>query len=287
LLSQIIADSIMSGAVYSLLALGFTITYGTLNFFNMAHGVAFTVGAYLCYVFRVMLGLEFAWAAVLAVLGTALVMVLVDLVAYERLRTRNAPSWALVVSSIGVALFLEAVISLIFGSDTLSLRIGAARPGHPIFGAIITETQMTTLAVSAILVVVLIVYLKMTRLGKALRAMANDGELAVVVGIEPRMTYMLTFALASAVAAVAGCLVALETDVYPSMGQGALLKSIIAAILGGIGNVRGAVFGGFFLAAAENFGVWKLSSSWQDGIALALLLIFMLAQRSKNLMLGK
>ncbi len=287
MLSQIVVNSIVSGAIYALLAFGFTITYGTLNFFNMAHGVAFTVGAYLCYVFRILLGFDLAWAAVLAVIGTAIVMVVVDLVAYERLRARHAPSWAMVVSSIGVAIFLEAVISLIFGSDTLSLRTGEVRPGLPILGAIITQTQITILVVSVILVALLTVYLKTTRMGKALRAMANDAEIGIVIGIEPRTTYMSTFALASALAAVAGCLVAFETDVYPTMGHSALLKAIVASILGGIGNIGGAVFGGLFLAAAENFGVWKLSSSWQDAIALTLLLVFMLAQRSKNLLLGK
>ncbi len=287
MLSQIVVNSIVSGAIYALLAFGFTITYGTLNFFNMAHGVAFTLGAYLCYVFRILLGLDLGWAAVLAVSGTSLAMVIVDLVAYERLRARKAPSWAMVVSSIGVAIFLEAVISLIFGSDTVSLRTGEVRPGFSILDAIVTETQITILGVSAILVGLLTSYLKMTRMGKALRAMANDAEIGVVIGIEPRMTYVSTFALASGLAAVAGCLVAFETDVYPTMGHGALLKSIVASILGGIGNVGGAVFGGLFLAAAENFGVWKLSSSWQDGIALALLLAFMLVQRSKHLLLGK
>jgi len=287
LLSQILVNSIVSGAIYALLAFGFTITYGTLNFFNMAHGVAFTVGAYLCYVFRIVLGLDLAWATALAVVGTSLLMVVVDLLAYERLRARRAPSWAMVVSSIGVAIFLEAVISLIFGSDTVSLRTGETRPGLAILGAVITETQITILGVSIVLVALLTAYLQMTRAGKALRAMANDPEIGIVIGIEPRTTYMSTFALASGLAAVAGCLVAFETDVYPTMGHSALLKAIVASILGGIGNVMGAVFGGLFLAAAENFGVWKLNSSWQDGIALALLLVFMLAQRSKSLLLGK
>lgn len=287
MLSQIFVNSIVAGAVYALLAFGFTITYGTLNFFNMAHGVAFTVGAYLCYVFRILLGLDLPWATVLAVLGTSLIMVVVDLLAYDRLRARRAPSWAMVVSSIGVAIFIEAVISLIFGSDTLSLRTGEVRPGIAVLGAIITETQIVILIVSVILVALLTLYLKMTRMGKALRAMANDPEIGVIIGIEPRLTYMTTFALASGLAAVAGCLVAFETDVYPTMGHSALLKSIVASIMGGVGNVGGAVFGGLFLAAAENFGVWKLSSSWQDGIALTLLLLFMLAQRSKSMLLGK
>jgi branched-chain amino acid transport system permease protein len=284
---QLVLDSIVSGAIYSLLAFGFTITYGTLNFFNMAHGAAFTVGAYLFYVFRMLAGLPLAWAALLAVVGTALLMMLVDLVAYERLRARHAPSWAMVVSSIGVAIFIEAVISLIFGSDTLSLRSGEIRPGLPILGAIITPNQISILVVAAALVAVLTAYLQLTRAGKALRAMANDAEMGVVIGINPRSTYLSTFALASGLAAIAGCLVALETDVYPTMGQSALLKAIVASIIGSIGNVPGALFGGLVLGLVENFGVWQLNAGWQDGISLTLLLLFMLIRQSRSFVLGK
>jgi branched-chain amino acid transport system permease protein len=286
-IQQLVVDSIVSGAIYALLAFGFTITYGTLNFFNMAHGAAFTVGAYLFYVVDMLLHLSPAVAALLAMAGTAVLMVLVDLVAYERLRAHRAPSWAMVVSSIGVAIFIEAVISLIFGSDTLSVRSGEIRPGLPIFGAIITPNQIVILVVAAALFAILTAYLQMTSAGKALRAMANDAEMGVVIGINPRSTYVSTFALASGLAAIAGCLVALETDVYPTMGQGALLKAIVASIIGGIGNIPGAVFGGLVLGFVENFGVWQLNAGWQDGISLALLLIFMLIRQSRTFVLGK
>lgn len=284
---QLVVDSIVSGAIYALLAFGFTITYGTLNFFNMAHGATFTVGAYFFYCFQTLLRLPNAWGALLAVIATALVMVLVDLVAYGRLRAQHAPSWAMVVSSIGVAIFIEAVISLLFGSDTLSVRSGPIRPGMPIFGAIITSNQITILVVATVLVTLLTAYLQLTRAGKALRATANDPEMAIVVGIEPRWTYMSTFALASGLAAIAGCLVALETNVYPTMGQSALLKAIVASIIGGVGNIPGAVIGGLILGGVENFAAWKLNTGWQDGISLALLLIFMLIRQSRSFVLGK
>jgi branched-chain amino acid transport system permease protein len=280
-------DSIVTGAIYALLAFGFTITYGTLNFFNMAHGAAFTVGAYLCYVFRVLLGLDLAWATLLAVIGTALAMVVVDFAAYRRLRTRQAPSWALIVSSIGVAIFIEAAISLVFGSDTLSVRGGEVHAGLSFMGAIITPVRIVILAVTVGLVMALTAYLQGTRSGKALRAMANDFEMGSVVGIAPQTTYLGTFALASGLAAVAGCLVAFENDLYPTMGQSALLKAIIASIIGGIGNVPGAVLGGLLLGFVENFAAWKLNAGWQDGISLALLLMFMLVRHSREVLLGR
>src|SRR5262249_27522142 len=154
-------------------------------------------------------------------------MVLIDLVAYERLRARKGQSWALVISSIGVAIFIEASLSLIFGSETLGVRTGEIRQGLPLLGATITQNQIVIVAVTVILVVLLAVYLRYTRAGKALRAVANDSEMGVVIGIDPRLIYMSTFALASGLAAIAGCLVALETDVNPTMGQSALLKAIV------------------------------------------------------------
>jgi branched-chain amino acid transport system permease protein len=285
--TQFVVDSIVSGAIYALLAFGFTITYGTLNFFNMAHGAAFTVGAYLFYCFQTLLRWPMLGAILAAAAGTALLMVLVDLLAYERLRTKRAPSWALVVSSIGVAIFIEAVVSLVFGSDTLSVRHGLIKAGLPIFGAVITRNQVAILVVTVALVTVLTAYLYATRAGKALRAMANDLEMGVIVGIEPRQIYISTFALASGLAAIAGCLVALETDVYPTMGQSALLKAIVASIIGGVGNVPGALFGGLVLGGVENLAAWQLNTGWQDGISLALLLIFMLIRQSRSFVLGK
>ena len=273
---QLIINSVIAGSIYTLLALGFTIIYGTLNFFNMAHGIAYALGAYFSYVFRIKLGLALPLAFSLSALATALTMVGVDRIAYHHLRTRRAPSWALVVSSIGVAIFIESFLSLFFGSDTRSLRLGEATPGYSFFGAIITPVQIWILVVSGILMILLTIYLKMTLMGKALRATSNDPEMSSIVGIHTESIYRSTFALGSALAAIAGSLVALETDVYPTMGHAALLQSIVASIIGGVGNVPGAVFGSFFLGFAENFGIWKMSASWKDGIALILLILFIL-----------
>jgi branched-chain amino acid transport system permease protein len=273
---QFVINSIIAGAIYTLLAFGFTIIYGTLNFFNMAHGIAYMLGAYFSYVCRIQFGMDLPLAVSLSTIATALTMVLVDRIGYFHLRKVNAPSWALVVSSIGVAIFFESLISMIFGSDTRILRIGEATPGYSIFGAIITQDQIWILIVSGFLMIVLSIYLKKTTIGKALRATSNDTEMARIVGIHTESIYSSTFALGSALAAIAGSLVALQTDVFPTMGQGALLKSIVASIIGGIGNVPGAVFGGFFLGFVENFGIWELSSSWKDAIALFLLIFFIL-----------
>jgi branched-chain amino acid transport system permease protein len=279
---QLVINSIIAGAIYTLLALGFTVIYGALNFFNMAHGVAYMVGAYLSYVFRIQLGLNLPLAFSLSAVATAFAMIGIDRIAYFHLRVKRAPSWALVVSSIGVAIFIESFVSAVFGSDTRSLRTEQAAPGYAFFGAIITPVQISMLVVSGVLMLFLTLFLKMTLLGKALRATSNDPDMSSVLGINTESIYRSTFALGSGLAAIAGSLVALETDVFPTMGHSALLKSIVASIMGGIGNIPGAVFGSFFLGFVENFGIWKLNSSWKDAIALILLMFFILLRPSPS-----
>lgn len=273
---QVTVNSIIAGSIYTLLALGFTIVYGTLRFFNMAHGIAFTLGAYFCYVFRILLGIELISSIVLAVLSSAAVMVLVDRIAFRPLRIKGAPSWALVVSSIGVAMLLEAVIAFIFGSDVVSLRVGEPRPGYSFFGAYITPVQVSILVVSTLMMILLMLFLKTTRTGKAMRATTNDPEMSRIVGINTERVFLGTFTLGAAIAALAGCLIALETDLVPTMGHAALLKAIVSSIIGGVGNVSGAMFGGFVLGFVENFGIWHISAGWKNAIALILLITFIL-----------
>lgn len=117
-------------------------------------------------------------------------------------------------------------------------------------------------------------------MGKAIRATANDPHMATVIGIDTEEVFKFVIILGSCLACVSGVLVSLETDIEPSLGQPALLKAIVASIIGGIGNIRGALWGGLLLGFVENFGIWKISAGWKDGIALALLLLFILMKPS-------
>ncbi len=119
-------------------------------------------------------------------------------------------------------------------------------------------------------------FIQKTKLGKAMRAVADDPIAANVVGINPERIILTSFAIGSALAGVAGILISFETNIEPTMGFNALLKGIIASIIGGIGSIPGAVLGGFFLGLAENFGIWKISAGWKDCIAFFILIIFLL-----------
>ncbi|MEW6215527.1 MAG: branched-chain amino acid ABC transporter permease, partial [Nitrospirota bacterium] len=175
-----------------------------------------------------------------------------------------------------VFIFLQNLIQLIYGAQILTIRTGPVKEGHHFLGAVITDIQITILVVSVILMLLLWLFIQKTKVGKAMRAVADDSIAANVVGINPERIILTSFAIGSALAGAAGILISFETNIEPTMGLSAILKGIIASIIGGIGNIPGAVLGGFFLGLAENLGIWKIQAGWKDAIAFAILIIFLL-----------
>ena len=271
MLIQLITNAIIAGSIYSMNAFGFTLIYGTMRFFNMAYGVTFMVGAYLFFAFYIYLHIPLYLAMVLSMAATSTIMILIDSFSYSKLRRIKAPSWAVVMVSIGMAIVIESVVTTIFGSDVRTVRSGI-QASYTLVGATITPSQVRILYVSIILVVILWFFLRKTKTGKAIRAAAIDPSMATIVGIDIEKIYRVVIIIGSSLACVAGVLVSLETDIEPTMGQSAQLKAIVASIIGGVGNIRGAMWGGFLLGFVENFGIWKISAGWKDGIALILLL---------------
>ncbi len=234
------------------------------------------MAAYTCYTLRIKLHLDLWLSFGLSVILTTIVMSGVYRIAYYPLRARRAPSWVFVVGSLGVATFMEALITFIFGSDLVSLRIGEVQPGYLFAGAVITQVQLWTIGVCIAAMILLNLFMKRTKIGKSMRAVSDDGEMSGIVGIHIERTCLFTFALGAMLTAIAGNLVSLEQDLFPTMGQAALLKAIVAASVGASGSIPGALFGGFFLGVVENFGIWHINASWKDGIALLILIVFIL-----------
>ena len=276
MIPQLIINGLIAGGIYALIALGFTVIYRTVKFFHFAHGVVYAAGAYLVYTFAVSLHCNFALAFCLSVILCALLGIAIDRAVYYPLRRKNASTLVFLLASFGVFTFVQNLIQLLYGAEILSLRTEPVREGRIFLGAIITDIQIVILAASLLVMALLWLFLYKTKLGKAMRAVSDDPMAANVVGINSEKIIGISFALGSALAAVAGILVSFETNIEPTMGFGALLKGIIAAIIGGIGSVPGAMIGGIFLGLAENLGVWKISAGWKDCIAFLLLIIFLL-----------
>lgn len=278
MIQQLVLNGLIAGAIYALVGLGFALVYRTVRFFHFAHGVVYAVGAYAAYGIAVGLRAPVVSGWLLGVGCAAVVGLGVDRLVYRPLRGRKAPGLILLIASFGVFIFLQNLLQLVFGAQILTMRTGPVKEGHHVLGAVITDTQIAIIVVSCLVLVGLVALERWTRLGKEVRAVADDSLAASVVGINPERTIAWVFLIGSALAGLAGILVSYETNIEPTMGFNAILKGIIASIIGGIGSIPGAALGGLFLGLAENLGIWKLPAMWKDTIAFAVLIVFLLAR---------
>ncbi len=276
MLIQLIVNGIIAGAIYSLVALGFVLIYRTVRFFHFAHGAVYTAGAYSAYTFFIILKFNLVISFILAIILSSILGILMNRLVYYPLRLRKASNLILLIASFGIYVFLENLIALIFGNQILTIRKGPIKEGYHVLTAVITPIQLEIIFVSMLIFFTLWLFIKYSKMGKAMRAVADDPLAASVCGINPERVTMGAFGTGSLLAGVAGILISFETNIEPTMGFIPLLKGIIACIIGGIGSIPGAIFGGFFLGIAENIGIWKISAGWKDCISFAILIIFLL-----------
>jgi branched-subunit amino acid ABC-type transport system permease component len=273
---QAIVYGLISGSTYALIALGFALVFSVVRFFNFAHGAVFSAGAYLNYGFYVTLGLPFWLSAMIAVFVAAVLGVSFEFLVFKRIRERGGNSLVLLIASLGLLISVQNIIAMVFGNEIRTVRSGLVEEGFSLFGARITSIQCEILLTSLVLVLVTAAILRWTKIGIALRAVANDPELATTKGIESQNVIYFTYLLGSALAAAAGIMVSLDVNMNPTMGFDALLYAIVAVIAGGLGSMSGAYLGGLLLGLAQNLGIWQIPSQWKDAIAFAVMILFLL-----------
>ncbi len=277
ILPQLILNSIIAGSIYTLIALGFNLIYGATKFFNLAHGIMAAIGGYAVFYFAKTLGLEVYVAIILGITLAGLVGFGLDKFIYLQLRRRKASNMVLFVASLGAMTALQAVISILFSSrfKTLSGNVGTQKI-FTILGGVITQTQLVILLSATLVMTGLVVFLYKTKLGKIVRAISDDEEVARTIGINTNKIIGYVFFIGSAITGFAGVLVGFDVGIEPTMGLSLLFKGVIASIVGGVGNIYGGVLGAFLLGFVENFGIWKISGEWKDAIAFALLITFLI-----------
>ena len=278
MLAQQFANAISLGAVYALFALGFTLVFGVLNVVNLAHGAMFMVGAYTALQAVLLFKLPLAAAVLAAILVTAGAGWLLDRFIFAPLRARQAPHLAPMIATIGLAISLNSTVQGIFGAENLRFPMhGLAADGLRLGGVQITWLELQIIFLSFLLMAVLLWWLMRTRMGAALRALAESRKAAALLGIDVEGLFRMTSVIAASLGGVAGVLIALYTNaVFPQMGQPMLHKGIAVVILGGMGDIRGALLGGFFLGCAEVFSVAYIGSSMRDAVAFGLLFAILL-----------
>jgi branched-chain amino acid transport system permease protein len=268
---QLLVNGIIAGATYAVAAIGYHMVYGALKFVNFAHGSVAIFGAYIAWslsagFFHIGLVPSF----LLAVFLTALLGMFIERVAYRPLR--HAPKLAPMATAMAVSLMLDATTMMVIGSDIKRFDIPVVE-GIQLGPIFITPVQIAILLAAIFFLVVISMLLNLTRLGKSIRAVADNPELAEVCGISSNTVISLTFGIGSALAAAAGILIGMDVALQPTMGFVIMVKSYAAVVLGGLGNVGGAVIGSFIIGLAENLGVMVIPPVWKDAIAYGILIL--------------
>jgi len=282
---QLIINGLIAGAIYSLVSSGFSLIYSINKFIHFAHGSVVALSAYMLYFLFSVLGLNFGFSVILAIIFASFLGLLINIIIYKQLRKRNASSVILLIASFAVLILIESLILLFFGADVKTIGYIKVAKGIEFLGAIITPLQVFIIIVSIILLIFLFIFMKKTKIGKAMRAVSDNKDVGEIIGISSERIYNWSFIIGSAIAGIAGILVALEQNLDPTMGTGLVIKGFTAAIIGGIGSVPGAILGSFLLGLSENLGIWFLPSGYKDAIAFILLFIFLLFR--PNGILGK
>lgn len=277
ILPQLIVNSIIAGAIYTLVALGFNLIYGTVKFFDLGYGALTAVGGYTVFWIYKLVGAPLYLAIPAGVLMSALIGFIIYRLVYYPLRERKSSGTVLLVGSLGAFTALQALVAILFTSQFQTLsRNSGAEAVYQIFGGVITQIQVIMLVSGIVIMLGIGLILKYTMFGRAVKAVGDDEEVAKIVGINTPKIIGWIFAIGSGIAGLAGILVGFDTGIEPTMGLSLLLKGVIASIIGGIGNVYGGVLGAFLLGFIENFGIWKISGEWKDAIAFAVLILFLL-----------
>jgi len=274
--SQLLINGLIAGAIYALVASGFALIYSTCKFVHFAHGSTVAIGAYFLYLFFSLIGFNFWLSVILTIIFTAGFGWLTNKIVYDELRKRKASNVILLIASVGLLILFESLILLFFGADVKTIGFIKIAKGLEFLGAIITPLQIVIIVSSLILFVLLFFFIKKSKIGKAMRAVADNKDVAEIVGISAKKIYAWSFVIGSAIAGVAGVLVGLEQNLEPTMGTNLIIKGFTGAVIGGIGSVPGAILGSFLLGLVENFGIWFLPSGYKDAIAFIILFIFLI-----------
>ena len=276
---QYCITGISIGSIYAIIALGYTMVYGIAKMLNFAHGDVIMVGAYICYCVTNYLGLPpivgvLASMAVCTVLG-----IIIEGLAYKPLR--GTPSLAVLITAIGVSYFLQNAAQLIWSSSPKSFTsvVSNIKPFH-LFGSLtVTGEVLVTVAASVAIMLGLTWFTGKTRIGKSMRAVSEDRDAAQLMGINVNKTISITFAIGSALAAVAGVLMCSSIPVLmPTTGSMPGIRAFTAAVLGGIGSIPGAMLGGILLGIIETFAKAFLSTQFSDAIVFGVLIVILLVK---------
>jgi len=273
LLQQLVNGVILGGA-YALISVGMTMIFGIMNISNFAHGTIYMLGGYCVYFLSTVLRQPFLLAVAMAMFAVGLIGIAIERIVFRPVY--GAPVLNDLLIALGLSFVLENGALLLWGSQTKSVPTPYTDIVFRFVGVSVTLQRLIVLVASVVLIGALYLFLERTRYGKAIVATSQNPKGAALVGIDLDHVYMTTFAISSALAAAAGALLAPLFYVFPTMGSMPLLKAFVVVVLGGMGNVQGAVVGGFLVGIAESLGGAYLSSDYKNVFAFIILIAVLL-----------
>jgi len=274
--AQIIFNILFSASVYSLIAVSYSLIYYPTKFFHIAHAAIITAGAYFVFFFVNKFSIPFPLSVALSIAAAVGIGLACEVLVYRQMRKRNVPALAYLIASIGLYVVLQNCISLYFGDDTKIINTAEVTVGNQIFGAYITTIQIITIVVSIALFIAVNLFLRFTSIGKSIRAVASNPELCNIYGISSNKVILIAFGIGSALAAIAGILSAMDTNMTPTFGFNLLLYGVVAMIIGGVGSTRGLVAGALLVATAQHLAAYYIDTKWMDAVTYIILILFLI-----------
>ena len=274
LLMQQMVNGIALGSIYAMIALGYTMVYGTIRLINFAHGDVYMLGAFLGYYLVTILGVNWMLALLITMGVIAVVGVLIERIAYKPLR--HSTRIAALITAIGVSYLIQNLMIYFVGPEMRAFPAPIEVKMFKVFGLIVNSKQLLVLAVTITVMIALQIIVQHTRMGKAMRAVAVDQDAAQLMGINVDRVISFTFALGSALAGLAGILVGIYyNSVQATMGTAPGLKAFIAAVVGGIGSIPGAMIGGYLIGILETLVTYMGGAMYKDAVVYGLLIIIL------------
>jgi branched-subunit amino acid ABC-type transport system permease component len=276
MLNQLIANGVFSGFLIALLAVGFGILYSASRFFVFTFGAAYVWSAYTVLLLGERITIPLG---IIVGMGIgSLLSIALEIVVYQPIRRRGDYALVVMLASIGAYIVLQNIVSMAFGDAARIVQTWPIHKGYLIFGDRLTGVQLVIMGTSTLALVLAWLFLYWYPIGKNLRAVTNDADLACVVGVKVDRVIQIAAGLGGGMAGLAGALTSLDTGVIPTMGFRGLLLGVVACILGGIGNLWGAVIGGFLLGILQQVAVWSLPTQWQDAIVFLVLIVVLIVR---------
>lgn len=276
MISQLIINIVYSFSSYLLVSLSFTFLFYPSKFFNISQAALITLSAYIAFFFHTRLHLSIIFSGFLACAISFFIGLLPELIVFRKMRKKKFAYWSLMIASIGLYIVIQNIISIIFGDAPVSITEGMTPSRFIFFGAAITFPQTISVFLSFMFFFIANLFMYRTSLGKEIQAVSSNQEMSDVIGINSNKIILISAGIGTSLGAIAGIIMSIDTNLSPTMGFNLLLYGVVSIIIGGIGNLRGLIFGALLVASAQHTVAYFIDTKWMDAVTYIILILFLI-----------